>query len=150
MLKNLIFSLVLLLPLSSQADDLSPFSDNILFAFDKCRSFSLDLKKTAIVEVESKPFDIHCVQANTDKELFKCDYFDTASNKKGDLENLSGGKSGKIGILSSKGGTSIRFSMEKGSASFEAPVASADGLENTRKLCVGIFLFEKDALKRKK
>lgn len=150
MLKNLILSLIFLLSFSSHADELSSFGDNILFAFDKCRTFNLDLKKTAIVEVESRPFDIHCVQANTDKKLFKCDYFDTATNKKGDLENMSGGKSGMLGILSSKGGTSIRFSIEKGSASFQAPITTADGSENSHKLCVGIFLFEKDALKRKK
>ena len=150
MLKTSFFIILSFLPNLVFSQEVEALNDNLLFAFDKCRTFNLNLKKTAIEEAHSRPFDLHCVQANTDKKLFKCDYFDTASNKKGDLENLTGGKVGKLGTLTSKGGTSIRFSLEKGSASYEVIIPSEDGLENSRKLCVGIFLFEKEALKRKK
>lgn len=126
------------------------FNDNLLFAFDKCRSFKLDLDKTQIEETFSKSFDLHCKESNSDKALFKCDYFDTGSDKRRELENFTTGRHGADGTLISKSGTKIHLSITKGTASFESLIPSPNGLTNTKKLCVGIFLFEKDALKRKK
>ena len=131
---------------SALADEIKPLDDNILFAFDKCKSITVDLNKTVLVEEVTAPFDIHCVNNESDKFQFKCDFFDAGSDKKKSLETLTGGRLVKMGDLSNKGGTKIAFSFEKGSASFQTPLEKSHGM----KVCAGIFLLEKDAKKRKK
>lgn len=146
MLINLLF----LLFISAQAAEMNPLNDNILFAFDKCKTISVDLNKTALVETVDPAFDIHCLNNESDKLLFRCDFFDVGSKNKKALEALTGGRDGKIGQLSNKGGTTITFSLEKGTAAFDSPVASKELAHPARKVCAGIFIFEKEALKKKK
>lgn len=119
-----------------------PLSDNILFAFEKCKSLSVDLEKGQLKEAVSSSFDLHCLRKNENPLEFKCSYFDAGSDKKLKDETFTGGSD--LGVAELKNGSDkrIKFLIGKSFASFEA------GSE--LKLCAGIYLFEKDALKRRK
>lgn len=80
---------------------------------------------------------------------FKCDYIDIKTNKRSLLEVFNGGKIGANVVLSSKGSSSLKFILGNQNAYYETPLTENEQIQG-RKICSGIFLLEKDALKRKK
>jgi hypothetical protein len=116
-----------------------PLKDNILFGFEKCKSLSVDLEKGLLKEVPASSFDVHCKKKNeTD---FSCDFFETGSTKSIGLEVFSGGSELGVAELKDKHQRKLRFLIGKNFASYES------GPE--QKVCIGIYLFEQDALKKK-
>lgn len=118
-----------------------PITDNILFAFERCKTLSVDLKKGTLQESLASSFDLHCRKSLDDKMAFKCDVFDTASNKKLGQKIFSGGSELGEAMLVEKSGKKIKFLIGRKFASFESP--------SENKVCAGIFIFEQDALKQK-
>lgn len=115
--------------------------DNILFAFEKCKSLSVDLHKGQLKEAVVSSFDLHCLKV-PDKPLdMKCIFFETGSQKKSSEAMFKGGSDLGEALLKDKEGRKIKFLIGKGFASFESP--------SEQKVCIGIYLFEHDALKRK-
>lgn len=118
-----------------------PLKDNILFAFERCKTLSVDLQKGRLNVVATPAFDLHCRQTPENKMEFKCDTFEGASNKKMASEIFRGGSDlGEAGLKDSKG-NEIKFLIGKTFASYESGTAN--------KACAGIFIFEQDALKQK-
>ncbi len=118
-----------------------PLKDNILFAFESCKTLSVDLQKGRLNVTVAPAFDLHCHQTRENKLEFKCDTFEGSSNKKLVSETYKGGSDLGEAELKSIKGTKIKFLIGKTFASFES------ALEN--KTCAGIFIFEQDALKQK-
>lgn len=116
-----------------------PLKDNLLFAFDKCKSLSVDIEKGQLKETPELPFDLHCKK--TGDRDFKCDYFEPSSNKKQKEETFTGESDLGVAELKNSSGKKIKFLIGKNFSSFEA------GAE--LKACVGIYLFEQEALKKK-
>ncbi|WP_408098644.1 hypothetical protein ACJVC5_06955 [Peredibacter sp. HCB2-198] len=129
------------------AAEVGPLQDNVLFAFERCQSLSVDLKKGGIMSTDLPGFDMHC-KATIGLE-FKCDYIDIKTNKRAQLEVFNGGKNGSRVALSSKGGSSLKFLLGNQSAYYETPLTDSENISG-RKVCSGIFLLEKDARKHKK
>lgn len=126
--------------LSVSAFGAVPLKDNILFGFEKCKSLSVDLEKGLLKETAASSFDVHCRKKG---ELeFQCSFYETGSSKKISQENFSGGSELGVAELKDKEGRKIRFLIGKNFASYEA------GSEH--KVCIGIHIFEKDAMKVKK
>lgn len=115
--------------------------DNLLFAFEKCKSLSVDLHKGQLKEAVVSSFDVHCRKDAAKKLELKCDFFETGSQKKSEEAVFTGGSELGEGQLKDKKGRTIKFLIGKGYASFEDP--------SEHKVCVGIFLFEREALKRR-
>lgn len=115
-------------------------TDNVLFGFEKCKSLSVDLTKGLLIEAPSASFDMHCKKETAMD--FVCDYFETGGNTKIHQEKFTGGSDLGAANLESKNGKKIKFLIGKKFASYES------GPE--QKVCIGIYIFEKDALKRKK
>lgn len=126
-----------------------PLEDNILFAFERCQTLTVDLKKGGLQSATVPAFDIHCVNVPANNLEFKCDYIDVTTNKKMQLEVLNGGKKDSKVFLSSKGGTKIKFILGNQGAYYETPLSDNEVIQGS-KVCSGIFLMEKDALKKKK
>lgn len=118
-----------------------PLKDNVLFAFEKCKTLSTDLEKGQLVEAQAPTFDLVCKKREADQLDFTCDFFDPGSTKKIAQEKFSGGSNLGAAELKSSAGTKIRFLIGKNFATFEAP--------GEFKVCVGFYLFEQDALKKK-
>jgi hypothetical protein len=116
-----------------------PISDNVLFAFEKCRGLSVDLEKGRLVEAPLPPFDLHC--RKLEKLELSCEEFDQGAAKPRHREIFEGGSDLGEGLLKSKSGKKIRFLIGKKFAAFESP--------SDFKVCAGIHLFEKEALKAK-
>lgn len=115
--------------------------DNILFAFEKCKSLSVDLHKGQLKEAVVSSFDVHCRQI-PDKPLEqRCGFFEPGSQKESSHSTFTGGSELGEGKLEDQKGRIIRFLIGKGYASFEDP--------SQHKACIGIFIFEKEALKKK-
>ena len=129
------------------AAEVEPLQDNVLFAFERCQSLSVDLKKPGITSNNLPGFDMHC-KSGTGLE-FKCDYIDIKTNKRGQVEVFYGGKTGIKGILTSKGGTTLKFLTGQQSAYYETSLTDNEQIQG-KKICSGIFLLEKEALKLKK
>lgn len=142
-----IFFLLLLSPVF--ADDVQPLGDNILFAFERCQTLSVDLKKGGLQVATVPGFDMHCMMSASNALEYKCDYIDLATNKKTQLEVVSGGKKSSNVSLMSKGGTTIRFIIGNQSAYYMTALSDNESIQGS-KVCSGIFLLEKDALKKKK
>jgi hypothetical protein len=139
-LKYFIYFIVLMLSFSSWASSVS-VKDNILFAFEKCKSLSVDLQRGQLIEAPSASFDLVCKKINGKEFDFFCEYFDTGSTKKIAEEKFHGGSNlGQADLKSSKGGR-LRFLIGRNFAAYESPT--------DLKVCVGFYLFEKDALKKK-
>lgn len=113
--------------------------DNLLFAFDKCKSLSIDVEKGQLKESPELAFDLHCKKIG--EREFNCDYFEPSSNKKQKEEAFTGESDLGVAELKNSSGKRIKFLIGKNFASFES------GLE--LKGCVGIYLFEQEALKKK-
>jgi hypothetical protein len=133
-------SLFILLTTSALAG-VVPLTDNVLFAFEKCKSLSVDLQKGQLKEAPAPTFDLHCSRSKEVKTDFDCAYFDTGSDKKLSQETYSGGSELGVAELKDKTGKKLKFLIGKGFASYES------GPE--QKVCIGIFIFEQDALKQK-
>lgn len=131
------FTLLLFITHSTQAG--VPLRDNILFAFEKCKTLNLDVEKGQLKETIEPSFDLHCKKSN--EREFKCDYFGASSNKKEKEETFSGDSDLGVAELKSTAGKKIKFLIGKNYATYES------GPE--LKACVGIYLFEQDALKKK-
>ena len=127
-----------------------PFGDNILFAFEKCKTLTVDLKSGTLTEAQVDAFDLHCKVKGKDQMEYTCESFDTGSDKKTGLELLRGGKDkNNIGTLRNAGGGTIRLNVEKNTAQYETLTMDEVGIAYGRKMCVGIYLYEKEALKKK-
>jgi hypothetical protein len=118
-----------------------PLNDNILFAFEKCKTLSVNLAKGQLNEALTPSFDIHCKKNKNLKE-FICDFFSMDSNKKIKEEVFWGESELGIAELRNKKGSILKFLIGRKFASFESPSEST--------MCIGFYLFEKDALKQKR
>jgi len=118
-----------------------PIKDNILFAFEKCKELGIDLDKGQLKESLTSTFDMVCKKTPPSDSDFICDYFETGSQHKLSTEAFSGGSELGIADLKSKAGKRIKFLIGKQFASYESSI--------DHKVCIGIYLFEQDALKKK-
>jgi hypothetical protein len=84
---------------------------------------------------------VKCERSQEKKEELLCSFYDTGSSKPLSKETFTGGSDLGVAELKDKAGRKIKFLIGKSFASYES------GPE--QKVCVGIFIFEKDALKRK-
>ncbi len=116
-----------------------PLRDNILFGFEKCKALSVDLENGQLKEAFSSSFDLHCKKKSNLE--FSCNYFETGSSKVLKTEEFSGGSDLGVAELKNQAGNKIRFLIGKSYASFESVT--------DHKVCIGIYLFEQDALKKK-
>lgn len=134
-------SLLILFPALAFAGPM-PIQDNILLAFDRCKSLTVDLKTGQWQESYAPSFDIHCRKLNDEKIKLNCDFFATDSSKKLFQETYQGGS--ELGAAEFVGpeGKKIKFLIGHKYASFESPLE--------KKVCAGIYIFEKEALKKKK
>ena len=114
-----------------------------MFAFEKCKALSVDLEKGQLKETAAAPpFDLHCARVKEDPAALKCFSFDPGSDKKLSEETFTGGSELGVAELKDKNGTKIRFLIGKTYASYENLM--------DHKVCVGIYLFEQDAIKKAK
>lgn len=137
----LILKLLIIFSFSSFAADVVPLKDNILFAFERCKTLAVNLEKGQLAETVTSSFDLHCKQNVSSPLEFSCDTFDTGSNKKLSQAVFTGGSNLGKAELNDKAGRKIEFLIGKGFASYQS------GPE--QKVCAGIFIFERDALKQK-
>ncbi len=131
---------LLLLSLGAHSDTV-PLNDNILFAFEKCKTLSVDLNKGQLKEEVAPSFDMHCRKIAPLSLELSCDFFENSSSRKMESTKFTGGSDLGVGVLRDGGSRKISFLIGKKFASFESDV--------DKKVCVGIFIFEKDALKKK-
>jgi hypothetical protein len=136
--QKIIISFLILISLPLQAVSVK---DNILFAFEKCKELGIDLDKGQLKESIASSFDLVCKKNTKSETEFNCDYFETGSSHKLSSESFFGGSDLGIAEFKSKAGKSLKFLIGKQFASFDSP--------SERKVCVGIYLFEQDALKKK-
>lgn len=134
-------SFVLLFPILAFGATM-PLQDNILFAFDRCKVLSVELKSGKWQESYAASFDIHCRKNSEDKNQMNCDFFATDSSKKLSQEIYKGGSELGAAELLGPEGKKITFLLGYKYASFESP--------SEKKICAGIYLFEQEALKKKK
>ena len=134
-----IFCLILIFISSAYAA--VPLTDNVLFAFEKCKSLSVDLEKGQLKEAVTTSFDVRCEKDSDKKNDLVCSFHDTGSSKPLSKETFTGGSDLGVAELKDKEGRKIKFLIGKQYASYES------GPE--QKVCAGIFIFEKEALKRK-
>lgn len=134
-----IFCLILLSISASYAA--VPLTDNVLFAFEKCKSLSVDLDKGQLKEALAASFDVRCEKDADKKNELTCSFYDTGSSKPLSKETFTGGSDLGVAEIKDNAGRKIKFLIGKQFASYES------GPE--QKVCAGIFIFEKEALKRK-
>lgn len=119
-----------------------PLPDNILFAFEKCKTLSANLEKGQLREEVNPAFDVHCMKEGEKKLELKCSFFEADGNKKLESTVFTGGSDLGVGELKDPKGRKINFLLGKSFASFDS--------SDEHKVCVGIHIFEKDALKKSK
>jgi hypothetical protein len=122
-----------------------PLSDNVVFAFEKCKTLSVDLEKGLLVESLSPSFDLHCkkISDSMNSNGLLCDLFREGSNKKNEQIRFTGGSDLGRAQLKSDTGMSINFLVGKKYASF------SNQSEHQSQMCVGFFLFEKELMQKK-
>lgn len=140
-MKILLLSLIFFSTGQTANGDTHPLSDGILFGFEKCKKLSVDLEVGQLKEEVVSSFDIHCKKTLKDSKELDCIFFDTGSNKKIGQEFFTGGSDLGRGELTGPTGNKIKFLLGKKYASYESKL--------NEKVCVGIFIFEQDALKKK-
>lgn len=118
-----------------------PLTDNVLLAFEKCKSLSVDLEKGQLKEAPAAAFDVRCEKVPETKEDLICSFYDPGSSKVLGKEPFTGTSDLGVAEIKDKTGKKMKFLIGKSYASYES------GPE--QKVCIGIFIFEKDALKRK-
>lgn len=138
---NKVFIIIFILVTTPGQAGVVSLKDNILFAFEKCKALSVDLHKGQLKEAVVSSFDLHCRKIPGKPLGLKCEFFKTGSQKKDSEAVFKGGSELGEGLLKDDKGRKIQFLIGKGFASFESPPE--------QKVCIGIFLFEKDALKKK-
>ena len=136
-----ILNLIIILSSTLFAADVVPLKDNVLFAFERCKTLAVNLEKGQLAETVTSSFDLHCKQSPENSLEYTCATFDTGSNKKLSESNYTGGSNLGKASLKDNQGREIEFLIGKGFASFKS------GPE--QKVCAGIFIFERDALKQK-
>jgi hypothetical protein len=117
-----------------------PLKENLLFGFERCKALSVDLEKGQLKEELSNTFDVIC--RNKGEFQFSCEFYETGSSKKISEEVFTGGSELGIGELKSSVGQKITFLLGKPFASFQSTIE--------QKVCVGVFFFEREALKKAK
>lgn len=117
-----------------------PLNDNILFAFEKCKTLSVDLNKGLLKEEIVKGFDVHCQKIINTQFDFDCDFFETSSSQKIERIKFLGGSDLGVASLVNESHQRINFLIGKNFASFES--------DKEKKVCIGIYIFEKEALKK--
>jgi len=122
-----------------------PLSDNVVFAFEKCKTLSVDLEKGLLVESLSPSFDLHCkkISDSMNSNGLLCDLFREGSNKKNEQIRFTGGSDLGRAQLKSDTGMSINFLVGKKYASF------SNQSEHQSQMCAGFFLFEKELMQKK-
>jgi hypothetical protein len=135
------FAILSCLLITSLAFAAVPLNDNILLGFERCKTLTVDLEKGLLKESVVSSFDIHCKQEREEKLNFQCSYFEFGSNKKISVQRFSGGSELGVTSLKNSKGDEIKFLIGKKFAAYKS------GSEN--KVCAGIFIFEKEALKQK-
>ncbi len=135
------FILNLLVLLSLPTFAAVPLKDNILFAFEHCKTLAVNLEKGQLAETVASSFDLHCKQTDGTSLEFTCSMFDAGSNKKLSESIFTGGSNLGKAELNDKAGRKLQFLIGKGFASYQS------GPE--QRVCAGIFIFERDALKQK-
>jgi hypothetical protein len=118
-----------------------PIKDNLLFGFEKCKSLSVDLEKGQLKENVSSSFDVHCKKNKNNGLAFNCDFFETGSDKKFLTKEFTGGSDLGIAELKTNSGEVIEFLIGKKYSSFKS--------NKDLRACVGIFLFESEAIKKR-
>ena len=139
--RMIILSILFLFSLITHASEVVPIRDNILFAFERCKTLSVNLEKGQLAESMTSSFDLHCKQSSSNALEFVCDTFDTGSSKKLSQSIYTGGSNLGKAELIDKEGRKIQFLIGKGFASWQSGV--------DQKVCAGIFIFERDALKQR-
>ena len=118
-----------------------PLKDNFLVAFERCKALSVDLEKGQLREAVVSSLDLHCMKVPGEPLQMKCDFFENQASKKTTESLFTGGSELGVASFADKQGNRIKFLIGKGFASFES--------SEENKVCAGIYLFEKDALKKK-
>ena len=119
-----------------------PLTDHVMFAFEKCKSLSYDLKKGELKEASQlAPFDLHCKKRAQDEFVLDCSYFQLESNAVSHKEVFQGESQLGEAVLKSSDGVQIKFFIGKKFAAYIDP--------KKLQVCMGIYVFEKDALKKK-
>lgn len=136
-----ILNLIIILSSTLFAADVVPLKDNVLFAFERCKTLAVNLEKGQLAETVTSSFDLHCKQSADNSLEYTCATFDTGSNKKLSEAIYTGGSNLGKASLKDNQGREIEFLIGKGFAAFKS------GPE--QKVCAGIFIFERDALKQK-
>lgn len=136
-----ILNLLILFSLPTFAADVVPLKDNILFAFERCKTLAVNLEKGQLAETITSSFDLHCKQTEGNSLEFTCAMFDAGSDKKLSESVFTGGSNLGKAELNDKEGRKLQFLIGKGFASYQS------GPE--QRVCAGIFIFERDALKQK-
>ncbi len=119
----------------------APLKDNVLFAFEKCKTLKADLDKGQLREESVAGFDLHCFKQIANVNELKCIAFDPGTDRKLNETVMTGGSELGEATLTDMEGAKIRFLIGKTYASYENP--------NAHKVCIGIHLFEEDAKKKK-
>ncbi len=133
-------SLFLLLFQTSAFGAPVPLKDGVLFAFERCKTLSVDLQRGQLKEAASEAFDLHCKR--TDRALdLRCEFFDPGGTAVKKVETFAGGSELGVATLTAPAGLKLRFLIGKSFAAYES------GPE--QKVCAGIYLFEEEARKQK-
>lgn len=136
-----ILNLLIFFSLSLFAADAVPLKDNILFAFERCKTLSVNLEKGQLAETVTSSFDLHCKQSENKPLEFTCAMYDAGSDKKLSESIFTGGSNLGKAELNDNQGRKLQFLIGKSFASYQS------GPE--QRVCAGIFIFERDALKQK-
>lgn len=124
---------------------LDPVSDNFLIAFDKCRSLAVNLKNGQVGEVHSSPFDVYCKVSGIDAT---CDYFQPRETKRFESRGFKGGLNAETGIFKDES-QMIKFDIKTNFAYFEGTPDLKGTKFQGKKICSGVFIFEREARKKK-
>ncbi|MFP5386230.1 MAG: hypothetical protein ACLGHN_09135 [Bacteriovoracia bacterium] len=135
------FILIFLILTAPAMAGVVPLKDNFLVAFEKCKSLSVNLERGQLKEAVVSSFDLHCMKVSGEPFQMKCEFFENQTDKKTEESLFTGGSELGVAAFSDKQGRKIKFLIGKQFASFESP--------EENKVCAGIYLFEKDALKKK-
>ncbi len=136
-----ILNFFIFLNLSLFAADAVPLKDNILFAFERCKTLSVNLEKGQLAETVTSSFDLHCKQTEGKPLEFICAMYDAGADKKLSESVFTGGSNLGKAELNDNEGRKLQFLIGKGFASYQS------GFD--QRVCAGIFIFERDALKQK-
>lgn len=136
----LILNLLFLLKFSSLYANVVPLNDSVLFAFERCKTLAVNLEKGQLTETMTSSFDLYCKQNVSSPLEYNCETFETGSSKKLTQSIFTGGSNLGEAELNDKEGRKLQFLIGKRFASYKSGP--------DQKVCAGIFIFERDALKQ--